>query len=96
MNFCAKSKSGADYSENFLDKRLTKVVSDLFVHSFDIFCWFSLLYMLYEISLSIKPIILIKLIMLIEKSIIINYSHQILLSIFINFRYNQLIVIDFY
>ena len=31
-----------------------------------------------------------------EKSIIIDFSHQILLSISIYFRYNQLIIIDFY
>ena len=68
-------------SEHFLVKWLTEVVSDLFVHSFYIFCSFSFLYMLYEISLSIKPIFLIKLIILIEKLIIINYSHRILLSI---------------
>ena len=33
---------------------------------------------------------------IIEKSIIIDFSHKILLSISIYIRYNQLIIIDFY
>ena len=33
---------------------------------------------------------------IVEKSIIIDFSHKILLSISIYFRYNQLIIIDFY
>ena len=33
---------------------------------------------------------------IVKKSIIIDFSHQILLSISIYFRYNQLIIIDFY
>ena len=43
-----------------------------------------------------KNIVPIKLIRITEKSIITDYSQRTPLSIFINFRYNLLIFIDFY